>query len=327
VASSKTRQRKLARAKVERQQVRRAAKARRTRQVQATAAAGVVAVLAIVIGLWAGGVFSSKPAPTVTETCAWNTPANASGLDDVGKPPTSGEPRTGSEPMTLTTDQGTIQVSLDLAKAPCAASSLHYLAGKNFFNNSTCRHLSTSGSYLVCGYPSDATKTGPAYTFADENLPAPSTASPSVSAPPTGSASATPSPSASATPSASGSAAASAAPSASASATATYPAGTVAMFNNGPDANGSQFFIVYKDSVLPANYSRIGTVTSGLDVVNKIAAGGAVDSSGASTSDGTPKIAVTVQSLTVGTEPSASANTQPSASTSTSASPTGAANS
>jgi peptidyl-prolyl cis-trans isomerase B (cyclophilin B) len=325
VASSKTRQRKLARAKVERQLVRRAAKVRRTRQVQAAAAAGVVAVLAIAIGLWAGGVFSSKPAPPVTETCAWTTPANASGLDDVGRPPTSGEPRTGTEPMTLTTDQGAIQVSLDLAKAPCAASSLHYLAGKNFFNNSTCRRLTTggSGSYLLqCGYPSQASQTGPAYTFPDENLPAAAaSASPSGSAAPTASAS----PPASAAPSPSGSAAASAAP--SATATVIYAAGTVAMYNTGPDANGSQFFIVYKDSVMPPNYSVIGTVTSGLDVVNKIATGGAVDSSGASTSDGAPKIAVTVQSLTVGTEPSASASTQPSASTSPSASPTGAANS
>jgi peptidyl-prolyl cis-trans isomerase B (cyclophilin B) len=323
VASSKTRQRKLARAKVERQQVRRAAKARRTRQVQAASAAGVVAVLAVVIGLWAGGVFSSKPAPPVTETCAWTTPATTSALDDVGKPPTSGEPRTGTEPMTLTTNQGTVQVSLDLTKAPCAASSLHYLAGKNFFNNSNCRRLTTSGTYLLqCGYPSDASKTGPAYTFADENLPAiPASATPSGSTSPSGSAS----PSASAAPSASGSAAASASP--SASATVTYAAGTVAMFNEGPDANGSQFFIVYKDSVMPPNFSVIGTVTSGLDVVNTIAAAGAVDSNGASAADGTPKTAVTVQSLTVGTEPSASASTQPSASTSTSASPTGAANS
>jgi peptidyl-prolyl cis-trans isomerase B (cyclophilin B) len=99
------------------------------------------------------------------------------------------------------------------------------------------------------------------------------------------------------------------------------------MFNNGPDSNGSQFFIVYKDSVLPANYSVIGTVTTGLDVVDKVAAGGAVDRSGASVTDGTPKIAVKVESLTVGTQPSSNPSTQPSASASTSASPTGAANS
>jgi peptidyl-prolyl cis-trans isomerase B (cyclophilin B) len=309
VASSKTRQRKLARAKVERQLVRRASKARRTRQVQAASAAGVVAVLAVVIGLWAGGVFSSKPAPPVTETCAWSTPADTSALTNVGKPPTSGEPRTGTEAMTLTTDQGTIAISLDLAKAPCAGSSFKYLAGKNFFNNTICHRLTTSGIFVLqCGDPKGTGSGGPAYTFADENLPAPA-----ASAPPTAAASA--------------SASASAAPSASAPATVTYARGTVAMANSGPDSNGSQFFIVYKDSQMQPNYSVIGTVTSGLDVVDKVAAGGAVDANGAATSDGKPKIAITVQTLAVGTEPSATSAPQPSATAAASASPSSAGNS
>jgi peptidyl-prolyl cis-trans isomerase B (cyclophilin B) len=314
VASSKTRQRKLARAKVERQLVRRAAKARRTRQVQAAAAAGVIAVLAVVGGLWVGGVFSSKPTPPVTESCAWNTPANTSALTNVGRPPTSGEPRTGTEPMTLTTDQGTIAISLDLAKAPCAGSSFKYLAGKNFFNNTVCHRLTTSGIFVLqCGDPKGNGSGGPAYQFADENLPA--LASPTAAA------------SASASAGASASASASAAPSASAPATVTYARGTVAMANSGADTNGSQFFIVYRDSQMAPNYSVIGTVTSGLDVVDKVAAGGAVDANGAATSDGKPKIAVTLQTLTVGTEPSATSATQPSASTSASASPSSASNS
>jgi peptidyl-prolyl cis-trans isomerase B (cyclophilin B) len=319
VASSRTRQRKLARAKMERQLARRASRARRNRQLQAGLAVGLVAVIAVVVGLFLGGVFSSKPKPAVTATCAYNTPADASTLTDVGRPPTSGEPRTGAEPMTVTTDQGTIGITLDLAKAPCAASSFHYLAGKSFFDNTKCNRLTTSGSFLLqCGDPKGDGSGGPAYTFADENLPAPTaSATPSTDA------------SASATPSASASAPASADPSASATpaaATATYPRGTVAMFTKGPDSNGSQFFIVYKDSQLPPSYSIIGTVTTGLDVIDKVAAAGAVDANGAATGDGTPKTPVTIQTLTVGTEPSTGPAPSVSGSAAPSASPSGASN-
>ncbi|HLK01201.1 MAG TPA: peptidylprolyl isomerase [Streptosporangiaceae bacterium] len=55
---------------------------------------------------------------------------------------------------------------------------------------------------------------------------------------------------------------------------ATYPAGTVAMANAGPNTNGSQFFFTWKDTTLPPLYTPFGTVTSGLDVLQKIAAAG-----------------------------------------------------
>jgi len=50
-----------------------------------------------------------------------------------------------------------------------------------------------------------------------------------------------------------------------------YPRGTVAMANAGPNTNGSQFFIMHKDTPLPANYTIFGKVTAGLDVVDTIA--------------------------------------------------------
>jgi peptidyl-prolyl cis-trans isomerase B (cyclophilin B) len=53
---------------------------------------------------------------------------------------------------------------------------------------------------------------------------------------------------------------------------ATYPAGTVAMARTDePATTGSQFFVVYADSQLPAEYTVVGRVVSGLGVVQAIA--------------------------------------------------------
>ncbi|TAK05757.1 peptidylprolyl isomerase [Patescibacteria group bacterium] len=52
-----------------------------------------------------------------------------------------------------------------------------------------------------------------------------------------------------------------------------YLVGTVAMANAGPNTNGSQFFIMLKDTQLPKNYTIFGMVTIGLDVVQKLRAG------------------------------------------------------
>lgn len=71
---------------------------------------------------------------------------------------------------------------------------------------------------------------------------------------------------------------------------ATYPRGTVAMANSGPDTNGSQFFLVYKDSQLPPGYTPFGTVTRGLELLDKVARAGSTPPG-----DGSPNTVVTIE--------------------------------
>jgi peptidyl-prolyl cis-trans isomerase B (cyclophilin B) len=56
-----------------------------------------------------------------------------------------------------------------------------------------------------------------------------------------------------------------------------YPKGTVALAkSNIPNSSGAQFFIVYADTTLGPDYSIVGEVVSGLDIVEAIAAAGVV---------------------------------------------------
>ena len=82
-----------------------------------------------------------------------------------------------------------------------------------------------------------------------------------------------------------------------------YPAGTIAVARSGGNAygNGTQFFIVYKDTVIPADaaggYTVVGKVTSGLDVVSNIAAAGLKP--GDNATDGAPVEPVTIDSFSL----------------------------
>ena len=79
----------------------------------------------------------------------------------------------------------------------------------------------------------------------------------------------------------------------------TYPAGTLAMANAGPDTNGSQFFLVFRDSQFPPSYTVFGTIDeAGLATIDKIAA---VGNDGANPAGGgAPNEDVTIEKVTIG---------------------------
>lgn len=83
----------------------------------------------------------------------------------------------------------------------------------------------------------------------------------------------------------------------------TYPAGTIAVARSGENAygNGKQFFVVYKDTVIPADsaggYTVVGKVTSGLEAVTTIAAAGIA--AGDNATDGAPVQPVTIDSVSL----------------------------
>jgi peptidyl-prolyl cis-trans isomerase B (cyclophilin B) len=194
VATNRERQqRAAARARLEREMTVRAEAAQKRRRTQAVIGAGA-AVLVVVVGvvllvtLTGNGkkkssTAGSSPSASASPTgCVWKptvdpsaSPAAApppGSIKDVGTPPASGEPRSGTQTMTLTLNVGTVEVQVDTAHAPCTAASFTYLASKKFFDNTPCHRLVTEGIYVLqCGDPSGTGAGGPSYQFGDENLP------------------------------------------------------------------------------------------------------------------------------------------------------------
>ena len=81
---------------------------------------------------------------------------------------------------------------------------------------------------------------------------------------------------------------------------ATYPAGTVAMANvsGEADSNGSQFFLVYKDSPLSPDYTPFGKIVSGLNILQAVAKAG-YGKPLSSAGGGAPKESVEFESVTI----------------------------
>ena len=177
-------------------------------------------------------------------------------------------PKTGKVPtdpatisVSMSTDQGNIGLILNNAEAPCTVNSFASLAQKGFFDNTVCHRLTTADKLgvLQCGDPSGTGSGGPGYSFPNEyptNQYAKGDAA--LSKP------------------------------------VLYPRGSLAMANAGPDTNGSQFFLVYKDSQLPPNYTVFGTIDpTGLATLDKIAKAGVAGGA----DDGKPSTEVKVKSV------------------------------
>jgi peptidyl-prolyl cis-trans isomerase B (cyclophilin B) len=275
VSSIKDRQRAAARARLEKEMAERAAAARKRRQRQAIIGSAIAIVVIAGAAVWIvtalnhddkkKSTASGTPAGTVS--CTW-TPADPSTggqVKDVGTPPTSA-PNVGSEVMTLDTNLGKIEATIDLTKAPCTGASFAYLAAKKFLDGSKCHRMVNQPNFQVlqCGDPfakgkgyrqTDGTG-GPSYTMPEENLPT-DTKNP-------------------------------------------YPAGSIAMANTGqPNSTGSQFFICTSDTQLPASYTLLGKITTGLDIAQEVIKAGDDEAFKAQAGGGHPKKELEIKTMTV----------------------------
>jgi peptidyl-prolyl cis-trans isomerase B (cyclophilin B) len=110
---------------------------------------------------------------TVTCTYAPDDSGNPN-LKDVGTPPTPEATQTqGTSTLLMSTNQGDLTLTLDRAKAPCAAASFTYLAQQSFFDGSSCHRLVNQPSFgvLQCGDPTGTGSGGPSYKYAEEVTP------------------------------------------------------------------------------------------------------------------------------------------------------------
>lgn len=158
-------------------------------------------------------------------------------------------PRTGRVPTdpakisaSVSTSQGNIGLQLDNGKSPCTVNNFASLAQQGFFDDTTCHRLTTARSLKVlqCGDPTGTGAGGPGYRFPNEYPTSQYRLSdPGLRRP------------------------------------VVYPRGTLVMANTGPGTNGSQFMLVYGDTLLPPTYTVFGTVDStGLATLDRIAARG-----------------------------------------------------
>lgn len=202
-----------------------------------------------------------KPSAEVGANCQY--PATPEPAAKQVKPPRTGKVPTdpAQVSVSMVTNQGHIGLMLANNESPCTVNSFASLVGQKYFDNTKCHRLTTSPGLgvLQCGDPKGEGTGGPGYQFANEY--------PTDQYPPNDPKAQEP---------------------------VLYPRGTLAMANAGPGTNGSQFFMVYKDSQLPPQYTVFGTIQpDGLATLDKIAKAGVAGGG----EDGAPASEVTITSV------------------------------
>ncbi|GAA2660834.1 peptidylprolyl isomerase [Paractinoplanes durhamensis] len=272
MSSIKDRQRAAARARLEKEMQERSAAARKRRQKQAIIGTAIAVVVIAGAAVWivtalkddkksTSTTSSSVPAGSVA--CTWTPDTGGGKVKDVGTPPATA-PNTGTATLTMATNLGNIVATLDKSKVPCTTASFTYLASKKFWDNTKCHRLVNEASFKVlqCG---DPFATGKGYRDTDgQGGPSYTMAEENL---PTDT-------------------------------NKPYPAGSIAMANTGQaGSTGSQFFICSEDTQLPASYTLLGTITSGLDLVKDVVKAGDDEAFKASAGGGHPKKELDIKSL------------------------------
>lgn len=200
--------------------------------------------------------------------------------------PALSQPNSGTESLTLDTNQGTIPITVERKSAPCNSAAILSLAKNGYYDNTPCHRMTnTEIKVIQCGDPTATGGGTPGWTSPDE---------PPTDLKPAGEANQM-----------------------TGQQPVTYPRGTVAIANSGQAQQGqanaggaAQFFILVQDGVLPASYAVVGKVDEpGLAVVDKVFQGGIEPSVNQnpmtrkfemSPTDGPPKLGLTIEKATVG---------------------------
>ncbi len=201
-----------------------------------------------------------KPYDAATGTCGYVADPTGGAVKDVGMPPAKVDLKPAKKTMTLATGLGDIVVELDNAKAPCTVNSLQHLAEKNFYDGSKCHRLGNDKfPMLQCGDPTAKADGKGAQDGAGG--PGYVMVEENLKG-------------------------------------ATYKRGVMAMAKTqAPGSTGSQFFLVYGDIGLTPDYTPVGTITKGLDILDKVNKAGVIGDSGDGT--GAPKQPVEVKDVTI----------------------------